>query len=167
MSLAKLYKHYKITPQKLKEILDNHSIKEDLRFIKTIPDNWIEILSIETGIPKIDLNNYVPPKKEVTEINKDSNGSENSISLKKSQNNFKKQAYKSKTCFAYVKFVAPDKSHAFIRILSDLNTISNERFRERTDNDYRITKNCDQLDFNQIILCRTNEKYHYAEIVST
>ena len=167
MSLAKLYKHYKITPQKLKEILDNHSIKEDLRFIKTIPDNWIDILSIETGIPKIDLNNYVPPKKVVTEINKDSNGSENSISLKKSQNNFKKQAYKSKTCFAYVKFVAPDKSHAFIRILSDLNTINQENLREKTDNDYRITKNCDQLDFNQIILCRTNEKYHYAEIVST
>ena len=66
MSLAKLYKHYKITPQKLKKILDNNSIEEDLRFVKTVPENWIEILTIETGIPKIDLKNSAPPIKEIT-----------------------------------------------------------------------------------------------------
>lgn len=167
MSLPKLYKHYKITPQKLKEILENYSIKEDLRFVKIVPEKWVEILSIETGIPKIDLKNYAPPKKEVTVPDKDSKTSENSDALKKIRNNFQPVESKSKTYFAYVKFVAPDKSHAFIRILSDLNTIHEEKFRDRTDNDYRITKNCDQLDFNQIILCKTNEKHHYAEIVST
>jgi len=167
MSLSKIYKYYKISPQKLKEILDKNSIKVDLRFIKTIPETWIEILSIETGLPKIDLNNNLPQKKEITVSDKKPKGSENDDSLKKIRNNFPPTEPKYETYFAYVKFVATDKSHAFIRIISDLNAIHLENIQLRTDNDYRITKNCEQLDFNQIILCKTNKKQHSAEIVST
>ena len=167
MSLPKIYKHYKITPQKLKEILDNYSIKDDLRFVKTVPENWIEILSIETGIQKIDLNNYLPPKKEATTINNGIKISGNVDKLKDIRNNFQKAAPTYKTSFAYVKFVAPDKSHAFIRIISDLNTINEENFRDRTDNDYRITKDCVELNFHQIILCKTINKHKDAEIITT
>jgi hypothetical protein len=40
MSLAKIYKHYKITPQKLKELLGANGIDVDLRFVKEVPDEW-------------------------------------------------------------------------------------------------------------------------------
>lgn len=167
MSLPKLYKHYKITPQKLKEILSSYSIKEDIRFVKTVPENWIEILSIETGIPKIDLKDYAPPKKEKTNINKENIVSANIENLEEVRNNFQQAEPIKKAHFAYVKFVAADKSHAFIRIISDINAIHEESFRDKTDNDYRITKNCNQLDFDQIILCKIDKKHHYAEIVTT
>lgn len=167
MSLAKIYKHYKITPQKLKSILDNHSIKEDLRFVKTVPENWIEILSIETGIPRIDIKYLISPKKETPAVIDDSKPLEKSNLIKKNKNTFKRLEPEYKTSFAYVKFVAQDKSHAFIRIISDLNSIYQENFRDRTDNDYRITKNCDQLDFHQIILCKTINKRKDAEIITS
>jgi hypothetical protein len=167
MSIAKIYKHYKLTPQKLKEILDKYAITEDLRFVKTVPENWIEILSNETGIQKINLNNYLPPKKEATTANNGIKISGNVDKLKNIRNNFQKAAPTYKTSFAYVKFVAPDKSHAFIRIISDLNTINEENFRDRTDNDYRITKDCVELDFHQIILCKTINKHKDAEIITT
>jgi hypothetical protein len=167
MSLTQIYKHYKITPQKLKEILSSYSIKEDIRFVKTVPENWIEILSVETGIPKIDLKNYATPKKEKTNINKENTVSANIESLEEIRNNFQQAEPIKKVHFAYVKFVAADKSHAFIRIILDINTIHEESFRDKTDNDYRITKNCNQLDFDQLILCEIDEKRNNAEIVTT
>lgn len=60
MSLAKIYKHYKITPQKLKKLLGSHSIDVDLRFVKEVPDEWLTLLSNGTGIEKLEEDKKVP-----------------------------------------------------------------------------------------------------------
>jgi hypothetical protein len=76
MSLAKLFKHYNINSQKLKELLERNNIVVDLRFIKQIPEEWLILLTNETGIEKLMSDKIVSVKnvekiKEVEEKNVD------------------------------------------------------------------------------------------------
>jgi len=162
MSLPKLYKHFKLTPQKLKEILNSNNIEVDLRFIKEIPKNWIEILSSETGLPKMDLNAYVAPKKETTNKEKVINASLES--LVKIKQDLQEAIPNTKYHIAYVKFVANDRSHAFVRSLKSFEEIYTTNLKAKTEDDFIIKKDCQSLDFNQIVLCNINSKYKYAEI---
>lgn len=165
MSLPQLYKYYKLTPQKLKEILQASDIDADLRYIKEIPESWHDIISLRTGLPKIDLDSFTIPKG-----NKSNNVKivDTSLeSLKKVKQDLKPFTHAPKQHIAYVKFVAADKSHAFVRVLENLEGIYKENFRDKTEKDYRIIKDCDQLEFNQIIICRENKKDRSMELVST
>ena len=161
MSLAKIYKHYKITPQKLKEFLDGRGMSVDLRFVKQIPEEWLSLLSEETGIGKLELDKILSSSELLIEEEKKIVDSKTNLESDKKEipvaiNHF----------LAYVKFVAEDKSHAFVRIFEGFNTIYDKRLDEKSVNDYRITKNCDQLDFGQIIICKLHKNLKNVEIVT-
>ncbi len=165
MSLSKLYKHYKLTPQKLKEILLASGIKADLRFIKNIPESWNEILSLQTGLSKMGLNDTAASKK-VTAGTKKTLDAPLEV-FTKIKYDVEQTTPQIKYHIAYVKFVAADKSHAFVRVISNLESIHHENFRDKSENDFRIMKDCDQLDFNQIIICKENIKNKSIELVTS
>ncbi len=163
MSLAKLLKHYNINSQKLKELLGRNNIIVDLRFIKEIPDEWLTLLSNETGIEKLIIDNKVTEKKVKKSNEVEENVAETNVSLEQLKNKLPKQ---KEHRLAFVKFVANDKSHAFVRVIDNLNTIYDENLTEITANNYRIDKECDQLDFDQIIIINIHKNKKTADIVT-
>lgn len=163
MSLAKLFKHYNINSQKLKELLGRNNIIVDLRFIKEIPEEWLILLSNETGMKKLIIDNGVTEKK-VKKINEiEEKVGEHIVSLEQLKNKLPEQ---KEHRLAYVKFVANDKSHAFVRVIDNLNTIYDEKLSEITVNNYRIDKECTQLDFDQIIIINLHKNKKSADVVT-
>ena len=69
MNLSKFYKHFNISPNQLKKILKEHDIKDDIRFVKVIPQDWINIVSKTTGVEVFkDSTNSEPTNSEPTDI---------------------------------------------------------------------------------------------------
>ncbi|WP_055435786.1 DEAD/DEAH box helicase [Lacinutrix algicola] len=169
MSLPKFYKHYKIAPNQLKKILKEHDIEADIRFVKSIPNDWINIVSKVTGIedykskknsvivktPKEDLELKLDTFKQL-EIIKPNNKDANDHKL------------------AYVKYVAPDESHAYLKVIDDLENISENTLRENSENDYKIHEDCNTLENGQLVIvsikgekCKISNNYFSGSIITT
>ncbi|MBC7523283.1 MAG: DEAD/DEAH box helicase [Flavobacterium sp.] len=161
MSLAKIYKHYKITPQKLKELLGANGIDVDLRFVKEVPNEWLPLLTNDTGIEKLEADKRVSPLELVVLKEVKEKGIDPKANLQELK---KKLPNETELRLAYVKFVHNDKSHAFVRVIDDLNTIHNERLSDTTVNNYRIDKECAQLDFDQIIIINLHKNKKSADV---
>jgi hypothetical protein len=163
MSIAKIYKHYKITPNKFKELLGANGIDVNLRFIKKIPDEWLILLSNETGIEKLIIDNGVIEKKV-----KKTNEFEEEVgdTLVRSEQLKNQLPEQKEHRLAYVKFVANDKSHAFIRFIDKWDDFYKLNLRAKSDNDCILYNGCNQIDFEQIIICKLNKNLKEAEIVT-
>ncbi len=174
MSLPKFYKHYKISPNQLKNILKEHDIKEDIRFVKSIPQDWISIVSKITGIEAYKTNNKSTNKNSITP--------QKDLGLK--LDNFKQleiiqpnNRVSNNNKLAYVKYVAPDASHAYLKIIDDLAKISDNTLRENSENDYKIHKYCDAIENGQLVIvsikggkfkkCKIKEIYFSGSIITT
>ncbi|MBI6117954.1 DEAD/DEAH box helicase [Salegentibacter maritimus] len=170
MSLAVFYKYYKISPRELKEILKKENIIPDLRFVKEVPEEWNEIVSEELNIPPLKQaegkaqtvssttgsDDLVEKRlKSFDELEK---LKENDVpTSKKSRSGAKKNKKKRDRFFAYVKYIAPDKSHAFVKKIEDLNAIGSVNLRTH-DNSFKIQKGVEDLEENQILL--VEEGFH-------
>lgn len=163
MSLAKIYKHYKITPQKLKELLGANGIDVDLRFVKEVPDVWLTLLTNDTGIEKLVEDKTFSPNEEL--LIKEDKGK--SIDPKANLQELKKKfPNETEHRLAYVKFVSNDKSHAFIRFIDKWDDFYKLNLRAKSDNDCVLYNGCNQIDFEQIIICKLHKNLKEAEIVT-
>ena len=190
MNLSKFYKHFNISPNQLKKILKEHDIKDDIRFVKVIPQDWINIVSKTTGVEVFkDSTNSEPTNSEPTDIepiNRTFRTPEEDLSLK--LNSFKKldiiQPNKTKNNYnklAYVKYVAPDASHAYLILIDDLERINEEvnenRLREKSENNYKIDEDCDTIENGQLVIvsikggkfkrCKIKAAYFSGSIITT
>lgn len=169
MSLSKFYKHYKIAPNQLKKMLKEHDIEVDIRFVKSIPNDWINIVSKVTGIedyknkttniivktPKEDLELKLKTFKQLKIIqsnNKDASGNK----------------------LAYVKYVAPDASHAYLKVIDDLDNINENTLRENSESNYKIHEDCNALENGQLVIvsikgkkCKISNYYFSGSIITT
>lgn len=171
MSLPVFCNHYKLSPRELQEILRKNNIDPNLRLVKEVPAEWNEIVSKELNLP--------PLKPIGIKINPlpSTNGNESGVtekirsfeeleqvkvkesptpSYKKSRS--KKDNKKKNHFFVYVKYIAPDNSHAFVKKIDDLNAIGNIDLRSH-DNSFKIQKGVEDLAANQVLLASEASRY--------
>src|SRR5690554_2175496 len=110
MHISKLLKHYKLNPQQLKLILEHEGITHDLRTATTVPDEWNQLLSEHTGIESMLTDKQAesqiktPAKNKFTEPQSIPEQLQNTVELPVND-----------TFVAYVKFVADDNSHGYVK----------------------------------------------------
>jgi hypothetical protein len=174
LSLPRLYKHYKITPNQLKKILKDNDLNDNIRFVKSIPQSWIDIVSKITGIEA--YKSASKSKTTITSSTKISQESSTNLkSFKQLQKVKRKQSNKNK--IAYVKYVAPNNSHAYLKVIDDIDGVNYNMLRENTDNDYKINNDCSDIEIGQFVIvslkgekfkkCKIEEQLFSGTIITT
>lgn len=156
MQLSKLLKHYKLSPQQLKLILDHEGITCDLRTTKTVPNEWNQLLSEHTGIPELKDKE---PNSESSAVNTAVLPTEKKGMKEQLQNAIKPATRNNKEEYfvAYIKFVAKDKSHGFVKRINDIASIDQVNFREKDELDYALGTDINNLHEGQLIICTPNQ----------
>ncbi|UAM98015.1 DEAD/DEAH box helicase [Polaribacter litorisediminis] len=150
MSIPKLLKHYQINPSKLKAILKANSINDNIRFINNIPEEWISILSEETGIEVYEISTNKHYRSSVVKASKKITKKDNS--LDKLQELSKPKRRRKSFQIGYVKYVAPDNSHAYLKVIDNIDGVNYNMLRENTDNDCKINNNCADIEIGQFVI---------------
>lgn len=170
MSLSVFYKHYKISPRELKEILNKKNIDPDLRFLKEVPDEWNKIVSKELNLPMFKTvegktssanstneNESLVEKKLKSFDELEKLKQSGAPATKKNSSRLKREKKRRDHFFACVKFIAPDHSHAFVKKIEDLNAIEKVDLKSK-ENSFKIQKGIKDLELGQILL--VEEGFH-------
>lgn len=167
MSLPVFCDYYKLSPQELKEILKRHNIDSDLKFVQEVPEKWNEIVSKELNLPPIKSvgakaipisttsNNHdlVTEKlNSLEELGKLKKSDSHNLSIpRKKRSNTQKNKNKKDCFFVYVKYIAPDNSHAFVKKIDDINEIGTIDLRSK-ENSLKVYNGLENLSENQVVL---------------
>ncbi|WP_067146254.1 DEAD/DEAH box helicase [Pseudotamlana agarivorans] len=160
MQLSKLLKHYKLNVQQLKLILERKSIIHDFRATTTVPDEWNQLLSEYTGIESM-----LTDKQVESQIIVPANISE---CIQKTE-----QPLVNDVFVAYVKFVADDNSHGFVKRIDNIAKIKQVDFRIKNELDYVLGIDIKDLKRGQLVLCASSSdsnnrgKAKSAQLVSS
>lgn len=152
MYLSKFLKYYNLSPQQLTQILEENDLDSNLRSITRVPPNWNEVVSQHTGISKMEEENvsHDSPGKN-TNTTKEHEG-DYKVQLAQARQRIKKEN-KDDYFIAYVKFVARDKSHGFVKRIDDINHISKINLRQNDSDDYSLGKAIRNVEKEQLIIC--------------
>ena len=150
MSIPKLLKHYKLNPTKLKVILKRNNFNDNIRLIKHIPEEWVSVLSMETGIKDYEVSEKKHSGISISKKGKVLKTKLNSLS--ELQVISKQKQSKNQFHIAYVKYIAPDFSHSYLKIIDDIHSVNYNMLRENTDKDYKIYDNCDEIEIGQFVI---------------
>jgi hypothetical protein len=121
MSIPKLLKHYNLNPAKLKFILKRYNVNDNIRFINHIPEEWILILLKETGIKEYEISTKIHSRSYTVKEDKGVKATFNS--LDQLQELSKIEQSKNQFQIGYIKYVAPDYSHAYLKVIDDINNV--------------------------------------------
>lgn len=187
MQLSQLLKHYNLNAQQLEQVLRLNGVEANLKFTRIAPAEWIPIITSATAIEP-------PPLAEVSVEEQPSSGPEISglpipkhnkleylknhddaypVSIIKdvfNKDDRKKSSQKKEFFWAYVKFVAPDDSHGFVKRLSNFTDIDRESLYTKDDNDYPIELKGVLLNKGQLIVCSSKTNIHrkkHAKVETT
>lgn len=173
MQLPQLLKHYSLNPQQLLKLLNENGFKPDLKFIKQVPKEWYPVLSGATAIEPPVLaseattavysptlkavdNEVKPGKLSLTDLNIMLHNEPIILSGQEpplKNNESRKEPVKKDFFWAYVKFVAPDNTHGFVKRLFNLENIGREVLHAKDDNDYSLRLEGTFLERDQLIVC--------------
>jgi hypothetical protein len=143
-------------------MLKENDLDDNIRFVKSIPQSWIDIVSKTTGIEA-----YKSAfKSKPAFIGNTKIGQEHTTNLKSFKELQKvKPKESSKNKIAYVKYVAPDNSHAYVKVIDDIDGVNYNMLRENTDNDYKIHNYIADIEIGQfVIVSIKGEKFKKCKI---
>lgn len=171
MQLPQFLKYYGLDAKELLRLLSENGINVNLRFVNLVPEEWHQILikkaaakptaldsegnnlldssetemegvvetadkpSLKKGLPPfvkigvVDLKQNLKPKKE------------------------KRPKVKKEVFWAYVKFVADDNSHAYVKRLDNFDNLNRDFLHVKDDKDYLVKLDNVKLQIGQLIVC--------------
>jgi hypothetical protein len=173
MQLSQLLKHYNLNAQQLERVLSQNGVEANLKFMRLAPAEWVPILSSATAIdpPIIEVEEHIlsvahlidegAPKEPMLETTHSHNDAVHAVP-KKEFINEKRRKIRAKDEFfwAYVKFVAADGSHAYVKRLPNFSDLGREFLLPKGDNDYSIDLDDKSLEREQLIVCSTRSDLH-------
>ncbi|WP_194852330.1 DEAD/DEAH box helicase [Nonlabens antarcticus] len=144
MKINEYYKYFDLNPSTLKKLLEEYEMDSSIRAIKVVPEKWIKIASkyrgkkipieeesLSTASPKVILDNTTVIKDftKLPEVLVD---------------------FKTEPILGYVKYVAEDKSHAFVRIIENFEETLSFNFNTDREKGVKV-ENFDTLHLTQIV----------------
>jgi hypothetical protein len=171
MQLSQFLKYYGLEAQELLRLLSENGIDVNLRLVKLVPEEWHQILikkaaakpsvldpegndlldsselvmggEVETA-DKPSLKKGLPKFVKIGEVDL----SRNLKQKKREHSKVKKEVF-----WAYVKFVADDNSHVYVKRLNDFKNLSKDALHVKDSNDYLVKLEDVQLQVGQLIIC--------------
>src|SRR5690606_37710470 len=188
MDIKKIEEIYSLGFDGLADILKKEHITLKLEHLNNIPKEWIPIIEKSLGVTNSHKENENGEGKETQiTVEESTNEYQRHINQQKTRNVIEpsmadrpkknrldrksKQTGNNNTgieFYAYVKYVGPNKDHAFVRVLDDLNELDDLDLRRRDNNDFKIQGDCSSFMNGQIIGCGSkNEKYGLVRLKAT
>jgi hypothetical protein len=132
MSLSEFLKHYGLSAKELKSILKVNRLDSNLRFVKTVPEEWIVLLDKHSRLlmPESDKN-FEANKKDIVKIRL------KGVKLNSLASLEELKAVESEDRFmAYVKYIAEDGSHAFLKRINGIDDLNRINLNDLNEDDF-------------------------------
>ena len=139
MQISEAYKKFNTTPKQLYDWLQESDFKINLKTTTHLSEEIVKFLSKKTGI---NIEESTP--KEIQEKNR-------RPKIQKNRNFENISSLNITTTFGYVKFIAKDFSHGFIKQVENLDAIETVNINERDKNDFSVQYPSRHLQVSQVV----------------
>ncbi|WP_282122166.1 DEAD/DEAH box helicase [Algibacter mikhailovii] len=162
MNIKELEAKYELSFDEIAKILRKQHIKISIENLSNIPNDWVSIIE-ESLKPK--TNNLEGINNQIKNLS----NSKKERPSKQEINKRKQQVYtqSKRNFYAFVKHVGPQKEHAFVKPIDDLNDIGSVDLFSKDNGDFKLIEDCSKIEKGQIIVCyEKSTKFRLAKIQS-